>query len=81
MKPRKKNRKTMILEALARGDPGGMTADEIAAVLHEQGEIPAPDSSYINPRLSEMKRLGEVAVVDKRKNPNTKWKTSIWKVM
>lgn len=81
VKPRKKNRKAMILEVLARGDPGGMTADDIAAALYEQGEIPKPDSGYIKPRLSEMKRLGEVTVVDKRKNPNTKWKTSIWKVV
>ena len=81
MKPRKKSRQTTILEVLARGDPGGMTADEIAAVLYEQGEIPKPDSDYIQPRLSEMKKLGKVAVSGKRKNPNTKWKTSIWKVV
>ncbi len=81
VKPRKKNRKTMILEALARGDPGGMTADEIATVLYERGEIPKPDSGYIKPRLSEMKKLGEVAMADKCKNPRTKWKTSIWRVV
>lgn len=81
VKPRKKNRKTMILEVLACGDPGGMTANDIAAALYKRGEIPKPDSRYIKPRLSEMKKLDEVAVVDKRKNPNTKWKTSIWKVV
>ena len=32
VKPRKKNRKTMILEVLACGDPGGMTADDISVV-------------------------------------------------
>lgn len=81
VKPRKKNRKTMIFEVLARGDPGGMTADEISAALYERGEIPQPDSGYIKPRLSEMKKLGEIIVSGKRKNPNTKWKTSIWRVV
>lgn len=39
VKPKRPNRKDMILDVLTAGDPGGMTADEIGEQLVKEGKI------------------------------------------
>lgn len=77
--PKHPNRKTMILEVLTSGDPGGMTADEIGEELVARGKIDANNPNFTRPRLTELKAEGKVVVVDKRPGKSG-YNTAVWKV-
>ena len=81
IKPKRDNRKAMILNVLKNGDPGGMTAEEVAQQLLQDGKIPYIDPNFIRPRLTELKEDGKVEVVGKRRSTITNRNTAVWKVM
>lgn len=81
IKPKRDNRKAMILEVLQSGDPGGMTAEEVAQRLLQDGKIPYIDPNFTRPRLTELKEDGKVEVVGKRRSAATNRNTAIWKVV
>lgn len=80
IKPKRLNRKAMILEILTSGDPGGMTADEIGEKLVESGKIPENSPNFVRPRLSEMREDGVVKVVGRRPS-RTGRHSAVWKVV
>lgn len=79
IKPKRPNRKAMILEVLTAGDPGGMTADEIGDQLVAEGKIPANSPNFTRPRLTEMKAEGKVIIVGRRPGKSG-CNTAVWKV-
>lgn len=79
IKPKRPNRKAMILEVLTAGDPGGMTADEIGDQLVAEGKIPANSPNFTRPRLTEMKAEGRVIIVGRRLGKSG-CNTAVWKV-
>lgn len=81
IKPKRDNRKAMILEVLQSGDPGGMTAEEVAQRLLQDGKIPYIDPNFTCPRLTELKEDGKVEVVGKRRSATTNRNTAVWKVV
>lgn len=81
IKPKRDSRKTMILEVLKNGDPGGMTAEEIAQQLLQDGKITHIDPNFTCPRLTELKEDGKVEVVGKRRSLITDRNTAVWKVV
>lgn len=80
IKPKRPNRKAMILEVLTAGDPGGMTADEIGDQLVKNGKIPENNPNFTRPRLTELKEEGKVEVVGKRTG-NSGCSAAVWKVV
>lgn len=80
IKPKRDNRKAMILEVLQSGNPGGMTAEEVAQRLLQDGKIPYIDPNFTRPRLTELKKDGKVEVVGKRRSATTNRNTAVWKV-
>lgn len=80
IKPKRPNRKDMILEVLTAGDPGGMTADEIGEQLVRDGRILENNPNFTRPRLTELKEEGKVEVVGKRTG-NSGCNTAVWKVI
>lgn len=81
VKPKRDNRKALILEVLKNGDPGGMTAEEVAQQLLKDGKIPYIDPNFTRPRLTELKEDGKVEVVGKRRSFTTARNTAVWKVV
>ena len=81
IKPKRESRKDMILEVLKNGDPGGMTAEEIAQQLLHDGKISHIDPNFTRPRLTELKEDGGVEVVGKRRSQITTRNTAVWKVV
>lgn len=79
IKPKAPNRKSMILEVLTSGDPGGMTADEIGEQLVADGKIPVNSPNFTRPRLTEMKAEGTVVIVGRRPGKSG-CNTAVWKV-
>lgn len=80
VKPKRPNRKDMILDVLTSGDPGGMTADEIGERLVEAGIIPNNSPNFTRPRLTELKEDGLVAIVGRRPGKSG-CDVSVWKVI
>ncbi len=80
IKPKRSNRKTMILNVLTSGDPGGMTADEIGDQLVAKGIIAANSPNFTRPRLTELKADGVVEVVGRRPGKSG-CNTAVWKVV
>lgn len=80
VKPKRPNRKDMILDVLTAGDPGGMTADEIGEQLVKDGKIFENNPNFTRPRLTELKDEGKVEVVGKRAS-NSGCSTAVWKVI
>lgn len=80
VKPKRPNRKDMILDVLTSGDPGGMTADEIGYRLVEAGKIPNNSPNFVRPRLTELKQDGKVEVAGRRPG-NSGCDVSVWKVV
>lgn len=80
VKPKRPNRKDMILDVLTAGDPGGMTADEIGEQLVKDGKIFENNPNFTRPRLTELKDEGKVEVVGKRAG-NSGCSTAVWKVI
>ncbi len=81
IKPKRENRKAMILEVLENGDPNGMTAEEVAQQLLRDGKITHIDPNFTRPRLTELKEEGKVEVVGKRRSLITARNTAVWKVV
>lgn len=81
IKPKRENRKAMILEVLKNGDPNGMTAEEVAQQLLHDGKITHIDLNFTRPRLTELKEEGKVEVVGKRRSLITARNTAVWKVV
>lgn len=81
IKPKRENRKAMILEVLKNGDPNGMTAEEVAQQLLHDGKITHIDPNFTRPRLTELKEEGKVEVVGKRRSLITARNTAVWKVV
>jgi len=79
--PKQENRKDLILEVLKNGDPGGMTAEEIAQQLLKDGKITHIDPNFTRPRLTELKEAGKVKVVGKRRSEITSRNTAVWRVV
>lgn len=79
IKPKRPNRKAMILDVLTSGNPGGMTADEIGERLVESGKIPDNSPNFVRPRLTEMGQDGIVEVVGRRPG-RTGRNSAVWKV-
>ncbi len=80
VKPKRPNRKDMILDVLTSGDPGGMTADEIGDCLVEAGKIPDNSPNFTRPRLTELKDDGKVTIVGRRPGKSG-CDISVWKVI
>lgn len=80
VKPKRPNRKNMILDVLTSGDPGGMTADEIGDRLVETGKIPDNSPNFTRPRLTELKEDGKVTIVGRRPGKSG-CDVSVWKVV
>lgn len=79
IKPKRANRKAMILEVLTSGDPGGMTADEIGDRLVADGKISTNSPNFTRPRLTELKAEGKVIIVGRRPGKSG-CNTAVWKV-
>lgn len=78
--PKRMIRREYIRELLAQRDDG-MTAEEITIELHKNGVIPRLDYNCARPRLTEMRKDGEVRVVGKRESSTTGVNTAIWKLV
>lgn len=81
IKPKRNSRKAMILEVLKNGDPEGMTSEEIAQQLLQDGKIAYIDPNFTRPRLTELKEDGKIEVVGKRRSQITNRNTAVWKVV
>lgn len=81
IKPKRKTRKEMILKILTDGNHSGMTAEDIAQQLLQNGAITYIDSNFVRPRLTELKDDGKVEVVGKRRSSITARNVSVWKVV
>ena len=81
VKPKRDSRKALILNILENGDPGGMTAEEVAQQLLKDGKIPYIDPNFTRPRLTELKEEGKIEVVGKRRSFITTRNTAVWKVV
>ena len=80
VKPKRPNRKAMILDVLTSGDPGGMTADEIGKQLVAEGKILKNDPNFTRPRLTVLKDEGKVKIVGKRTG-DSGCSVAVWKVV
>lgn len=80
VKPKRPNRKDMILDVLAAGDPNGMTADEIGEQLVKDGKVLENNPNFTRPRLTELKDEGKVEVIGKRPG-NSGCSTAVWKAV
>ena len=80
VKPKRANRKDIILDVLLSGDPAGMTADEIGERLVSEGKISVNSPNYTRPRLTELRDEGKVEIVSKRPG-NSGCDVAVWKVV
>ena len=73
--PKREKRCRMILETL-----GGrqMTASEITEELVAAGEIPYFNRNYVAPRLTEMKQMGILKTVGRRKATRSDATEAVW---
>ena len=69
-------RKKMILDLLHNHN--GLTAQEIAVVLHSRGHIPSDERNYTAPRLTELREAGKVMPTGKRQCAKTGRKVTVW---
>ena len=81
IKPQRDNRKSVIMDALQSGNPDGMTAEEIANDLVENGKIDHFDMNFVRPRLTELKAVNKVKVVGRRPSVLTGRNTAVWKAV
>ncbi|SFT03724.1 hypothetical protein [Marininema halotolerans] len=58
------NRQQVVFQELAKCPR--LTANELAARLWRQGKVPKPDRNFVHPRLTELVKTGQVAVVGKK---------------
>ena len=75
IKPKRGKRITLILDTL--GDRQ-MTASEITEELLAAGKIPYFNRNYVAPRLSELRELGIIETVGRRKATRSNTKEAVW---
>lgn len=68
--PKREKRCRLILETLGARE---MTASEITEELVAAGEIPYFNRNYVAPRLTEMKQMGILKTVGRRKATEAVW--------
>lgn len=73
------SRRAVILETLS-DEPRGMTAEEVADKLLQNGVIRRFDMNYVRPRLTELKAAGKVVTNGKRRSYRTGKATAVWMV-
>ena len=73
--PKVNKRARLILDTL--GDRQ-MTASEITEELVQAGEIPYFNRNFVAPRLTELKGLGIVETVDRRKATRSNATEAVW---
>jgi hypothetical protein len=69
-------RKRLILDILRTRD--GLTAQELAVVLHSRGHIPSDERNFTAPRLTELRKDGKVTPVGKKQCAKTGRKVTVW---
>jgi hypothetical protein len=59
----------------------GLTASELAYMMHRDGYFPTSDRNFVHPRLNEMVELGMVEIIGKRQCEITNRKVSVYRVV
>ena len=72
-------RRKIILNILQHA-PHGMTARELAAELYRRRITPSDERNLTAPRLTELKALGQVKVLKKKKCAYTGRNVAVWAV-
>ena len=75
MLPKREKRCRLILETLGARE---MTASEITEELVAAGEIPYFNRNYVAPRLTEMKKMGILKTVGRRKATRSDATEAVW---
>lgn len=75
MLPKREKRCRLILETLGARE---MTASEITEELVAAGEIPYFNRNYVAPRLTEMKQMGILKTVGRRKATRSDATETVW---
>lgn len=73
--PKREKRCRLILETLGGRE---MTASEITEELVSAGEIPYFNRNYVAPRLTEMKQMGILKTVGRRKATRSDATEAVW---
>lgn len=73
--PKREKRCRLILETLGSRQ---MTASEITEELVESGKIPYFNRNYVAPRLTELKEIGILETVGRRKATRSDATESVW---
>lgn len=73
--PKREKRCRLILETLGGRE---MTASEITEELVAAGEIPYFNRNYVAPRLTEMKQMGILKTVGRRKATRSDATEAVW---
>ena len=73
--PKREKRCRLILETLGAQE---MTASEITEELVAAGEIPYFNRNYVAPRLTEMKQMGILKTVGRRKATRSDATEAVW---
>ena len=73
--PKREKRCRLILETLGARE---MTASEITEELVAAGEIPYFNRNYVAPRLTEMKQMGILKTVGRRKATRSDATEAVW---
>ena len=74
--PKVKDRARLILETLGDRE---MTVSEITEELVSSGKIPYFNRNYVAPRLTELKDMGIVKTVGRRKSTRSDATEAIWR--
>ena len=72
-------RKRMIIDLL--NEYGELTAQELATKLHNRGLIPSDERNFTAPRLTELRKAGNVTPVSKKLCTKTGRKVTVWAVI
>lgn len=73
--PKVKERARLILETLGNRE---MTVSEITEELVSSGKIPYFNRNYVAPRLTELKDMGIVETVGRRKSTRSDATEAVW---
>ena len=74
--PKRGKRCELILDILGGRE---MTVSEIADELEAQGKIPYFNRNFVAPRLTELKDLGIVETVGRRKSTRSQATEAVWR--
>lgn len=74
--PKVKERARLILETLGSRE---MTVSEITEELVSSGKIPYFNRNYVAPRLTELKDMGIVETVGRRKSTRSDATEAVWR--